>query len=106
MPQANSTTSMPRVTSPWASVKTLPCSVVIIRARVSRCSFSSARNLNRIRARRSGGVADQAGNARAADCTAASTSAALARATLPITEPVAGLVTDCERLEVPGVRRP
>jgi hypothetical protein len=32
MPQANSTISMPRVTSPWASVKTLPCSAVIIAA--------------------------------------------------------------------------
>ena len=29
MPQANSTMSMPRVTSPCASVKTLPCSAVI-----------------------------------------------------------------------------
>ena len=30
MPQANSTMSMPRVTSPCASVNTLPCSAVII----------------------------------------------------------------------------
>jgi hypothetical protein len=51
---------------------------VIIRARVSRCSLSKARNLNRMRARRAG-VADQAGNAAAADCTAASTSETLAR---------------------------
>ncbi len=42
MPQANSTTSMPRVTSPCASVKTLPCSEVIIAARVSRCAVEQA----------------------------------------------------------------
>ncbi|MNX90667.1 hypothetical protein D3C86_1227260 [compost metagenome] len=59
-----------------------------------------------MRARRSGGVADQAGNAAAADCTAASTSATLARATMPVTEPVAGLVTFCERPELPGTARP
>ena len=33
MPQANSTTSSPRVTSPRASDNTLPCSEVMIRAR-------------------------------------------------------------------------
>ena len=32
MPQANSTTSMPRVTSPAASDRTLPCSAVMIAA--------------------------------------------------------------------------
>ncbi|MNL47287.1 hypothetical protein D3C87_1700670 [compost metagenome] len=97
---------MPRVTSPWASVKTLPCSAVISRARVSRCSLSNARNLNMMRARRSGGSADQAGKAAAADFTAASTSWALASVTWPMTEPVAGLVTFCVRIEVPGVARP
>jgi hypothetical protein len=56
MPQANSTMSMPRVTSPWASVKTLPCSAVIIAASVSRCWFSSARKLFITRARRIGGM--------------------------------------------------
>ena len=50
MPQANSTMSMPRVTSPCASVKTLPCSAVIIAASVSRCSFSRSRNLSDARA--------------------------------------------------------
>src|SRR5574339_267406 len=39
MPQANSTMSMPRVTSPCASVNTLPCSAVIMRASSSRCLF-------------------------------------------------------------------
>jgi hypothetical protein len=43
MPQANSTMSMPRLTSPCASVKTLPCSAVIIAASVSLCWLSRAR---------------------------------------------------------------
>ena len=38
MPQQNSITSSPRVTSPVASESTLPCSAVSKRARSSRCS--------------------------------------------------------------------
>ncbi len=91
MPQANSTMSMPRITSPWASVKTLPCSAVIVAARASRCSFISARKRFITRARRSGGVSAQAGTATLALATAASTSAALASATCRATAPVAGL---------------
>jgi hypothetical protein len=39
MPQANSTTSMPRVTSPRASESTLPCSAVINAASFVRVGF-------------------------------------------------------------------
>ena len=64
MPQANSTTSMPRVISPWASENTLPCSSVMTRAIASPSRPSSSRNLNRMRARVSGGVAAQPGKRR------------------------------------------
>jgi len=87
MPQANSTTSMPRVTSPLASENTLPCSAVISAASSSWCSSSRALNLNRMRARLSGGVSDQAGNAAAA----VSTSCAEASGIELETSPVAGL---------------
>ena len=90
MPQANSTTSRPRCTSPSASDSTLPCSSVMI-AEISRRSRSSnSFSLNITRARRSGGVAAQAGKAAAAAATAASTSARLARATWAMTSPAAG----------------
>ena len=91
MPQANSTMSMPRATSPCASVKTLPCSAVIMAASSSLRWFSSSRNLNITRARRIGGVSDQAGKAAAAAATALSTSCTLPRRTWRATAPVAGL---------------
>ena len=93
MPQANSTTSTPRVISPCASENTLPCSSEMMRARLSCSRFISSRNLNRMRARLSGGVAAQPGNAFAADCTAASTSAPVAKPTRRTFSPVAGLKT-------------
>src|ERR1051325_1033310 len=93
MPQANSTTSTPRVISPCASEKTLPCSSEMVRARLSCSRASSSRNLNMIRARVSGGVAAQPGNALAADWTAASISAPLPSATRRIFSPVARLNT-------------
>ena len=66
MPQANSTTSRPRVISPCASESTLPCSSVIDAGQRRRArASSSSRNLNRTRARVSGGVAAQPGNAAA-----------------------------------------
>ena len=43
MPQANSITSRPRVTSPSASDSTLPCSAVMIAAIRSLCWFTSSR---------------------------------------------------------------
>ncbi|MNJ62035.1 hypothetical protein D3C77_578550 [compost metagenome] len=90
-PQANSTISMPRITSPWASVNTLPCSAVIMRARSSRCSLSSARNLFSTRERRRGDRLLQAGKAALAEATAASTSCCAESCTWPVTTPVAGL---------------
>src|SRR5438067_833317 len=63
MPTANSTTSMPRATSPCASLKVLPCSRVTSAAKSSVCCWHSCRYLNSTRARASGGVADQAGKA-------------------------------------------
>ncbi len=52
IPQANSTTSMPRITSPLASSSTLPCSDAMIRASSSVCWSTSSRKANMIRARR------------------------------------------------------
>src|SRR5437868_3860429 len=106
MPQENSTMSMPRVTSPCASVNTLPCSAVIARASSSRRLFNSSRNLNITRARRSGGVSAQAGNAARALATAASTSEALASETRALTWPVAGLNTSEARPLRPGATLP
>jgi hypothetical protein len=106
MPHANSTMSMPRETSPCASLKTLPCSEVIIVASVSRCSLSRPRKALRTRARRSGGVSPHAGWAAFAAATAASTSAAVASATRRATAPVAGLVTGWLRPLDPATRRP
>ena len=93
IPQANSTTSMPRVTSPCASENTLPCSPVMSAASASRCSFSSARNRASTRARRTGGVSAHERHAACALATAARTSAALASATSRATAPVVGLNT-------------
>ena len=91
MPQANSTTSIPRVTSPLASASVLPCSALISEASSSmRCSSRSL-SLNRMRARRSGVVSAQPGSAACAALTAASTSAALANATRPAGSPTEGL---------------
>ena len=106
MPHANSMMSMPRDTSPCASVNTLPCSAVIRWANLSLCWFTSSRNLNNTRARRIGGVSAQAGNAACAAATAWPTSVALANATRPVTAPVAGLKTSCVRPELPATTWP
>ena len=104
MAQENSTTSSPRPTSPLASSKVLPCSSDMNRARSSvRFSIRLLR-LNITRWRRSGGVAAQASCAFLATCTAASISASEAKATLPVTSPVAGLVTSPARPLVPATR--
>ena len=80
MPQANSTTSRPRMTSPRASDRTLPCSSVMSRASSSRCVSMSDLKRNSTRARCRGGRAAHAGSARRAEAIAAEVSAALARA--------------------------
>jgi hypothetical protein len=91
---------MPRVTSPTASVKTLPCSLVIMAANSSRCSLSRAKKRCITRARVMGGVSDQAGKAACAAATVRFTSSLLASATWRVTCPVAGLVMGAMRLPV------
>ena len=73
MPQANSTISMPRFTSPRDSMRVLPCSRVLHLTRSSKFSSSSVLNRKRMRARSVGGVSHHAGNAAAAASTASST---------------------------------
>ena len=90
MPQANSRTSMPRVTEPIASDSTLPCSRVMTRASSSLRLSTSSLKAKITRALRSGGVAAQAGAASAAARTAASTSATLAKGTRATTSPADG----------------
>ena len=81
-PQANSTTSRPRVTSPVASESTLPCSRVISAARSSRWPCTSSRNANITCARLvSDAPPQRRAPAAAAARTARSTSAALANGT-------------------------
>ncbi len=98
--------SMPRETSPCASVKTLPCSAVIIAASVSRCSFISARKLFSTRARRIGGMSPQAGCAALAAATATATSSAVASSTWRAASPVVGFHTGCARSPVPRTCTP
>ncbi|CAM5373410.1 hypothetical protein SGRIM119S_00408 [Streptomyces griseorubiginosus] len=93
IPQARSTISRPRATSPSASECTLPCSAVISSAIASRFSSSSARNLNRMEVRLARDEVPQVWNASFAAATAASTSSTVANATLVVTAPVAGSVT-------------
>ncbi|MCY1414621.1 hypothetical protein D9M71_300760 [compost metagenome] len=105
-PQANSTTSMPRTTSPRASECTLPCSAVMIAASFPAfCSSSSLKRLS-TRARRSGVVADQAGKAALAEATASLSSRMLASGTCALIWPVAGLRTSAKRPLRPSLRRP
>ena len=105
-PVANSTTSMPRVSSPAASDRTLPCSEVMVAA--MRCSFSSSRRRKRLRmrARRSGVVAAQSGQAFFAAATASAISASLASGTEPVCSPVAGLKTGANLPLLPGTSLP
>ena len=79
MPQATSTFSMPRRSSPRASASVLPFSVVISRAISSKCSSSSCLNRNRYWMRSAGGVAAPVRAGRRGGLTAASTSASPAR---------------------------
>ena len=93
MAVANSTTSRPRWTSPFASESTFPCSEVMIAASRSRSRSISSLNLNITRARLRGEVSAQGRNALCAAATAASTSTPFASATRPVIAPVAGLKT-------------
>ena len=105
MPQANSTTSMPRATSPRASSSTLPCSAVISRARSSRWRSASSRKANRMRVRAVSEVSRQPGHAAStAPATARSTSASEARTTPPVCSPDAGSNTGAVRGSPPPSR--
>ena len=106
MPQANSTTSMPRWTEPLASPRVLPCSAAQSSASSSICVSHSALNLNITRARTIGVVAAQAGSAASAASTALRTSAALAKGTRLAISPVAGLKTSPNRPLSPATRAP
>ena len=106
MPQANSTTSMPRVSSPRASDNTFPCSLVMAMAMSSALASSSCLNLNSTRARLSGVVAAHPGKAACAEVIAASTSCFDARGTRPVTLPVAGLNTSPKRPLLPATSSP
>ncbi len=90
-PQANSTVSMPRVTSANASGKVLPWSRVMSAASSLRCCHISSRKAKKSWLRAMSGMSRQAGKAAFADATAASTSSAPPRGTRPMTWPVAGL---------------
>jgi len=101
IPQANSTTSRPRVTSPTASAITLPCSAVMISAIRCLFLFSSSRKANMTRVRRVREVAPHSLAALAARATTSSTRSLEARSTMPVTCPVAGLKTGDVRSETP-----
>ena len=75
MPQANSTTSRPRATSPSASAVTLPCWAVRIAASSSRWAWTSSRKANSTCVRRLSEAWRHSAAAAAAEATAASTSA-------------------------------
>ena len=106
IPQANSITSSPRVTSPIASESTLPCSAVRILATSSRRSCTSSRIRKSSSARLASEVARQAGNAAFAAATAAPTSSVVARSTSPDCCPSAGLKTGPLRPDVPSTGLP
>src|SRR6188472_1946110 len=106
MPHANSMFSMPRATSPRASLSTLPCSAVSSEAISLRFAATSSRTWNRISARRDRLVERHSTDAALADATAVSTSSALAKSTSAACSPVAGLNTTPERPDVPATTLP
>ncbi len=103
---ATSTHSMPRRRLPRASSSVLPCSVVMMRAISSKCASSAALNANITRARTTGGVSRQPGNAAAAAWTAASTSRAPESGVRAMTVPRAGLCTSTVDAVPASTQRP
>jgi len=93
MPQATSTFSMPRRSSPRASERVLPCSCTSVSARSSMFSSSNCLYRNRGWIRSSTGVDCQVSNASLALATASSTAASLLNGTRASSSPVAGFVT-------------
>ena len=106
MPQANSTTSWPRDTSPSASESTLPCSLVMIAASSSFRALRSSRNANTIWVRLARLVSRHSREACSADSMIARASASVANETRPVTRPVAGLVTSPNRSLFPAYVAP
>ena len=92
-PQANSTTSSPRVTSPRASSSTLPCSRVISAASSSLWEATSSRKRNITWARLVSEAAPHSFAAFVAAWTARSTSPVVANGTRATISPVAGSLT-------------
>ncbi len=91
MPQANSTTSSPRCTSPSASESTLPCSSVISSASSAARALTISRKANNTFVRLLIEVCDQSAKASLAAAMAASTSLTSASRTSACCSPVAGL---------------
>ena len=106
MPVATSTHSIPRPTSPVASLIVLPLSVVTRRASSSFASSRRYLSRKQARARSSGGVARQSGKAARAACTAASTWSGVESGTWPRTSPVAGFVTSSVSVPSASTQRP
>ena len=106
MPSANSTTSRPRVTSPSASSRVLPCSAEISSAILSAFSSSRRRKRLRMRARRSGVVFAQAGQGRLGDGHHLVDLVGRGERHRFAAAPVAGLKTSARSAERPATRAP
>jgi len=106
IPQATSTFSMPRRSSPMDSSRVFPHSRVTVRASSSRSSSRSCLSLKRTWMRSPGGVRRQAGNASAAADTARSTSEAGERGTEANVSPVAGFTTGSDPAPEAAVQAP
>src|SRR5919202_73341 len=105
-PQAYSTTSWPRETSPRASSRTLPCSAVMIAASSGLRALSSSRKRKSTAVRLAREVSRQRGKAAVAAATGASTSSVVASGTSPMISPVAESVTSPVRPLAPSRRAP
>ncbi len=99
IPQAYSTFSMPRCSSPAASWEIFPCSSPMSLQIASAFCSSSSLKRNMMRARLMGGVSRQAGKAASAVAMACSSVWLDAKATWRATWPVAGLKTSWVRLD-------
>ncbi len=93
MPQANSTTSIPRLRSPRASDSVLPCSVEMPRQSSSKASSNKIFTRNSTWARSFGGVSRHIGKAALAAATTSFTSAGPHIGTVAMTLPRDGLKT-------------
>ena len=107
MPQANSTTSWPRVISPrGVAESTLPCSAVMIAASSSLRSLSSSRKRKTIWVRADREVLAQARRGRAGRADDALGVLGGGERDRAVVSPVAGLVTSPVRAAAPSKRAP